>query len=134
MRPQEKNKKAKPNNLAAVARRELGIELDKEHQGADWGGELSPGMLEYAAKDAQVLLPLAEIFESKIESTGLERISEIEHRALLAMVWMTNAGVPFDSDGWSEYLKGVKEEIGRLKEELDALAPERPGGGEWNWG
>jgi DNA polymerase-1 len=133
MRPQNKNKKAKPNSLEAVARRELGIELDKEHQGADWGGELSPEMIEYAATDAQVLLPLAEIFESKIEEASLERVFEIEHRALPAMVWMANAGVPLDAEGWAKYLERVEEEIERLKKELNAFAPRHPKGAEWNW-
>ena len=93
-----------------MARRELGIELDKEHQRADWGGELSTDMLEYAAKDAPVLLPLAEIFESKVNETGLEKVSEIEHRALPAIVWMKNAGIPFDAEGWKEHLEQVEDE------------------------
>lgn len=43
-------------------------------------------MIEYAAKDAQILLPLAEILDSKIEDAGLSRTREIEHRALLGML------------------------------------------------
>lgn len=46
------------HKLVDVARRELEIELDKEHQGSDWSGELTPGMLDYAARDSKVLLPL----------------------------------------------------------------------------
>lgn len=61
----ENKKKTKPHSLESVARRELGIEVDKEHQNADWGDELSPAMLDYAAMDARVLLPLAEGLESR---------------------------------------------------------------------
>jgi DNA polymerase-1 len=130
--PQKKSK-AKPHSLESVARRELGIELDKEHQASDWCGELSPAMLGYAAKDAQVLLPLAETFVSKIKDAGLEMVAGIEHRALPAVVWMQNAGVPFDAEAWREHLKEVEQEKLRLEEQLDRLAPGRPDGKKRNW-
>jgi ribonuclease D len=37
--------------LADVVRRELGLEMDKSQQRADWGGEITAEMKEYAAKD-----------------------------------------------------------------------------------
>jgi len=45
------------HKLKDVARRELGEELDKEQQKANWSGELTDEMLTYAAKDAMVLPP-----------------------------------------------------------------------------
>ena len=45
------------HKLKDVVRRELGEELDKEQQKADWSGELTDDMLPYAAKDAEVLPP-----------------------------------------------------------------------------
>jgi DNA polymerase I-like protein with 3'-5' exonuclease and polymerase domains len=133
MSPKKKKSKAKPHSLESVARRELGIELDKEHQRADWGGELSPGMLEYAAMDAQVLVPLAEIFEPKVNETGLEKVSQIEHRALPAMLWMQNAGLPLDVEGWREHLKLVEQEKHAVEEELNELSPGRLDGKRRNW-
>jgi len=133
MKAQKKEPKKILHNLKEVVRRELEIELDKEHQKADWSDELTPEMVEYAAKDAQVLLPLAQLFESKVVDVGVERVVEIEHRALPAMVWMANAGIPFDAVGWEEHLKKIGEEIGGLKEELNVLVCERPRGEEWNW-
>ena len=133
MSQQKKNPKATPHSLEGVARRELGIELDKTHQKADWGGELPPSMIEYAATDAQVLLPIAEIFEPQIKNAGLERACEIEHRALPAVLWMQNAGLPFDAEGWEEHLEHVKEERDQLGARLDSLAPSRPNGEKWNW-
>ncbi|MDP9474162.1 MAG: DNA polymerase [Actinomycetota bacterium] len=59
---------------------------------------------------------------------------EIEHRALPAIVWLSNAGVPFDAEGWREHLGQVEEEKARLAEELGKRAPEHPEGKEWNWG
>jgi DNA polymerase-1 len=125
--------RAGSHSLQSVARRELGIELDKEHQAADWGGELSPAMLAYAAADAQVLLPLAQALEEKVRAAGLGKVAQIEHRALPAMASMQDAGVPFDAMGWTEHLEQVEDNVRRLKEDLAALAPDRPEGGAWNW-
>ena len=134
MSPKKKSTKAKPHSLENVARRELAIEVNKEHQNADWGGELSADMLGYAAKDAQILLPLAEVFESKVTGSDLKSVWEIEHRAFRAMLWMARAGVPLDAKGWREHLSSnVETEVNGLKEKLDELDPARPEGRERNW-
>jgi ribonuclease D len=91
------SKKKITHNLKDVTLRELGIELDKEQQTADWGTDLTPGMLGYAARDSQVLLPLVDAFERKVEVNALARVTEIEHRVLPAIVWMSSVGVPFDA-------------------------------------
>jgi ribonuclease D len=54
-----------------VVERELGLELDKTLQSVDWGGTLTPEMIEYAAKDVEVLLPLYEVLKAKIEEVDL---------------------------------------------------------------
>jgi DNA polymerase-1 len=134
MRARKKNAKAKPHSLENVALRELGIELDKEHQNADWGDELSPDKQEYAAMDVRVLLPLAEVLESKVVEAGLKRVREIEHRSLRAVLWMANVGVPFDAAGWKAYLKQeVEAEANRLRGELNERAPAHPDGKGRNW-
>src|SRR5215203_6376017 len=121
------------HKLKDVVRRELGEELNKGQQKADWGGELTDEMLTYASKDAEVLLPLREKLAAKVEDADLKRVMEIEHRALLAMVWMANAGVPFDVVGWRTHLEQVQEEKNRLTLELKTLAPDHPESKEWNW-
>jgi DNA polymerase I len=121
------------HSLESVVRRELGVELAKEHQTADWGGELYSAMIEYAAKDSQILLPLADALEEKLREGRLDRVAEIEHRTLPAIVWMQNAGVPFDAEGWQEHLQQVEGDISCLKGKLAALAPAHPEGGDWNW-
>jgi ribonuclease D len=92
------------HKLKDVVWRELGEELDKEQQTACWGGELTDDMLLYAAKDAEVLPPLREKLAARMEDADLKRVMEIEHRALPAIVWMANAGVPFDVEGWRRHL------------------------------
>jgi hypothetical protein len=122
------------HNLDSVVVRELGLQLDKTHQSSDWGGTLTPEMIEYAAKDVEVLLPLYDVLKAKIEEAGLTYVAEIEHRALPAVVWMSSAGVPIDADGWKEHARETEADAACLKDELDALAPEHPDGKEWNFG
>src|SRR5215212_6595120 len=93
------NRKKVSHKLEAVVWRELGVQLNKEHQGSDWGGELSPNMLLYAAEDSRILLPLTTALESKIAAADLRWVADIECRALPAITWMANAGVPFDGEG-----------------------------------
>lgn len=121
------------HNLKDVTLRELGTVLDKEQQAADWADELSAEMLGYAARDSEVLLPLAETLERKIEAAGVARIMELEHRALPAILWMSNAGVPFDTGGWRQRLEGIEEKQAQSAQQLNNLAPEHPKGGTWNW-
>ena len=130
MSPQKKMS----HKLVDVARREVGVELDKGHQTSDWGAKLTPEMLSYAAKDTEVLPSLLETLGPRIEDAGLEKTMEIEHRALPALPWMANARVPFDEVGWEKRLKELVEEKARLTENLNELAPDHPEGKKWNWG
>jgi DNA polymerase I len=82
-------------------------------------------MIEYAARDVEVLLPLYEVLKTKIEEVGLTYVAEIEHRALPAVVWMSSAGVPIDADGWREHARKTEAAAARLKDELNAVAPEQ---------
>jgi DNA polymerase-1 len=131
MNPTKKQKVS--HKLEAVVRRELGARLNKEHQGSDWGGELTPNMLLYAGQDSRVLLHLVEALEPKIREAHLHKVTDIECRALPAITWMANAGVPFDSDGWGSCLDHKEVSLGRLKDTLDDLAPDPPGDKMWNW-
>src|SRR5215218_10367993 len=93
------------HSLDSVVERELGLELDKTHQNSDWDGTLTPEMIEYAAKDVEILIPLYEALKARIEEAGLTYVAEIEHRALPAVVWMSTAGVPIDADEWREHAR-----------------------------
>jgi DNA polymerase I len=122
------------HKLKDVAQRELGEELDKSQQKADWGREVTDEMLAYAAKDARVLLRLHEKLAAKVEAADLNGVMEMEHKALPALAWMANAGAYFDVGGWRGHLEQVEQEKNRLALELERLAPDRSDGGEgWNW-
>src|SRR5215217_1849809 len=127
------NKQKVSHKLGDVVRRELGVQLDKEHQASGWGGALSPDMLLYAAEDSRLLHPLTTALESKIAAADLKWVADIECRALPTITWMANAGVPFDSGGWRSCLDHKEVSLGRLRDTLDDLAPDPPGSEEWNW-
>jgi DNA polymerase I len=127
------NRKTVSHKLGDVVWRELGVQLDKEHQASGWGAELTPDMLLYAGQDSQVLLPLITALESKIAAADLKWVADIECRALPAITWMANAGVPFDSEGWRSCLDDKEAALRRLRANLDELAPDPPRSDGWNW-
>jgi ribonuclease D len=110
-----KRKKYIPHGLKDVVQRELGIELDKGPQKADWGGETTPEMLEYAAKDSQVLPPLGEALEAKVQEDDLAQILALERRVTPAMVWMAAAGVPIDGRAGKDTRRGPRPRSPELR-------------------
>jgi DNA polymerase-1 len=63
-----------PRSLAHVAREVLGEELDKELQTSDWSAStLSPAQMAYAAKDAEIMVPLFQV--PKLSGRALRRLS-----------------------------------------------------------
>ena len=116
------------NGLAHVAKRILGVDLDKEQQRSDWGGDLSAAQLEYAAKDVEILCELDGPLHQSIAEEGLGRAYSLECRALPALTAMQNTGLPWDRtkllEVESDYEKDI-ENLGReFLLELDEALPE----------
>lgn len=119
---------AKKHDLKSVAKRKLGIDLDKDHQTSDWSSKpLTDEMIEYAAQDSQVLTRLHDSLHRDVLNKDLSDTIELEHRTLPAMVWMSTAGVPFDSQGWSLALKSLEQDVKTATSELDTLHRELTG-------
>jgi DNA polymerase-1 len=126
-----------PHTLQACAERELKRILDKDLGKSDWTGTLTTEQLDYAALDADVLLPLYAALDAKVATAGLATVAEIEHRCLPALVWLARSGVAFNRQTWQGLGQAALEDSGRLAKELDAAAPkpEQPGmfSSGWNW-
>jgi DNA polymerase I len=90
-------------------------------------------VVDYAARDVEVLLPLYEVLKIKIEAADITYVADIEHRALPAVVWMSSAGVPVDAEGWREHARKAVADAARLGNELNALALKHPDGKAWNF-
>jgi DNA polymerase-1 len=111
--------------------------IDKELQKSNWSRSLTPEQLHYAALDVEVLLPLYQALDAKIREERLERVADIEHRCLPAVVWLAGSGITFSPETWQALATGAEEDAARLTKELDAQAPPREQGemfgSGWNW-
>ena len=106
-------------SLEALARDELGIELDKEMQVSDWATEkLTRRQLDYAALDAQVLLPLHAKLSDEIVDEDLERVAEIENAAVPAVARMALEGLPVDKAAWDAYARSAEDELRSLERRM----------------
>ena len=113
--------------LTAVAERYLDEELDKSAQLEDWSGELSGRQIEYAVRDAEVLLPLRERLAQALEDERLTSVAKIEFGAVAALAEMELAGLKLDVERWRALTEAVRDRRDRAAEELDAHFPEPDG-------
>ena len=109
--------------LEAVAERYLDETVDKTARAEDWSGELSRRQLEYAARDAAILLPLRERLAAALGDEKLDAVSKIEFGAVAAIAEMELAGVKLDVARWKELEKTVHERRDKAAERLEAHFP-----------
>jgi DNA polymerase I-like protein with 3'-5' exonuclease and polymerase domains len=122
------------HGLEDAAERELGRTLDKTQQDSDWSGPLTSEQLAYAAGDAAVLVPLAEVLKSKLAAANLTDTAALEMRALPGVTWC--APVAVDATAWTAQAQAAEAEQARLQERMDLLAPNPaclPGAESRNW-
>src|SRR5215212_5048708 len=113
--------------LEAVAERYADVELDKSARLEDWSGKLSKAQIEYAARDAAILLPLRERLAEEIEEEKLGRISKIEFQAVAAIAEMELAGIKLDVQKWKELEEMVRKRRDEAALRLESFFPEPEG-------
>lgn len=97
------------HSLADAAQVFLGTELDKSQQVSDWGAEeLSRSQIEYAARDAAILLPLREAMLEKLTAGDLERVAKLEFECIAPIAEMELNGFYLDNDRWHEQIAEAK--------------------------
>ena len=106
------------HGLEPVVSRHLNQQLNKDAQLSDWSGELSRNQLDYAARDAQVLVPLSEKLQAKLDEMDLLVTAELEFAAVPAITAMELAGVHLDVDRWKALLDRMTVERNALADEL----------------
>jgi len=106
------------HGLEPVANRHLDLQLDKAPQLSDWSRELSEYQIEYAARDAQVLLPLRERLLKKLEEMELLRAAQLEFDCVLSIASLELAGVYLDVARWRELIDRIRVEHDQVAEEL----------------
>jgi len=121
-------------SLSDVANKFLGIELDKEEQASDWGEDLTPEMIFYAALDTAVLIPLRDAIVKELDAIGMGRVVDLEARFTPAMSYCSDNGFSLDVEGWRKHAHDAEEALREAKAKCDRLAPNPPEEGwVWSW-
>ena len=105
-----------PVGLDAIAKRELDVSLPKEGQKYDWyRSDLSDEKIEYAARDAMVVLSIYQKQREKLVEQSQVRVSEIEFGIVPPCAWMKNTGITLNENKWEQHFRTVEKEIEQVK-------------------
>ena len=110
------------HSLADVTQFFTGIELDKTQQLSDWSAaELSHSQVEYAARDAAVMLSLREKIADRLRSDDLEKVAQLEFECIVPIAEMELNGFYLDESRWREVLERVKIAQAKAADELQDM-------------
>jgi len=110
------------HSLADVAQHFIGQELDKTQQVSDWSAaELSEAQVEYAARDAAIMVPLREQVAERLKADDLERVANLEFECVVPIAAMELNGIYLDAARWREQLEKVKVAQAKAADELQDM-------------
>ena len=112
------------HGLETVASRYLNESVDKSERLSNWNFELSEAQLEYAARDAAVLLPLREKLIERLKAEGLVKCAQLEFECVMPVADIELAGFYMHKDRWLEQLAIVEKRRAELAEELQEVLAE----------
>lgn len=112
------------HGLETVASRYLNESVDKSERLSNWNFELSEAQLEYAARDAAVLLPLREKLIDRLKAEALIKCAQLEFECVMPVADIELAGFYMHKDRWLEQLAIVEKRRGELAEELQEILAE----------
>lgn len=88
----------------------LGQQLPKEEQTSDFSKDLRKEQIEYAARDAQVLLDLRDVMSPALKSNSLVEVAKIEFECTRAVAEIEYTGILLDMEKWIPLTKKTKVE------------------------
>ena len=109
------------HGLEAVASRYLNEAVDKTERLSNWDLELTEAQLEYAARDAAVLLPLREKLIERLKADSLIECARLEFDCVMTVADMELTGFYMHKDRWLEQLAIVDKRRTQLAEELQVV-------------
>lgn len=112
------------HGLEAIAGRYLNEAVDKTERLSNWEFELSEAQLQYAARDAAVLIPLREKLIDRIKALSLIQCAQLEFECVMPVVDMELAGFYMDKKRWLEQLAIVEEKRAEVANELQEMLGE----------
>ena len=112
------------HGLETVAGRYLNELVDKSERLSNWDLELTEAQLEYAARDAAILLPLREKLIERLKAESLVRVAQLEFECVMPVVDIELAGFFMHNDRWLEQLGIVEKRRMELAEQLQEVLAE----------
>ncbi len=112
------------HGLETVASRYLNEAVDKSERLSNWNFELTEAQLEYAARDAAVLLPLREKLIERLKSESLVKCAQLEFECVMPVVDIELAGFYMHKDRWRDQLGIVEKKRVELAEQLQQVLAE----------
>src|SRR5829696_6240154 len=113
------------HGLETVASRYLNEAVDKSERLSNWNFELSEAQLDYAARDAAILVPLREKLIERLKSGSLVKCAQLEFECVMPVVDIELAGFYMHKERWLEQLSIVEKRAIELAGQLqDVLAEE----------
>jgi len=112
------------HSLEVVAARYLEERVDKAEQLSDWSSTLSESQLEYAARDAAVLIPLRERLVERLKAEDLIKCATLEFDCVMPVAGLELAGFYLDQARWREQIANVERVRTTLASELQEMLAE----------
>src|SRR6266567_6951213 len=112
------------HGLEAIAGRYLNEAVDKSERLSNWEFELSEAQLQYAARDAAVLIPLRDKLIERIKSLDMIRCAQLEFECVMPVVDLELTGFYMHKERWLEQLAIVEEKRAELANELQEMLGE----------
>jgi DNA polymerase I-like protein with 3'-5' exonuclease and polymerase domains len=112
------------HGLEAIAGRYLNEAVDKTERLSNWEFELSEAQLQYAARDAAVLIPLREKLVEKIKANNLIECAKLEFECVMPVVDLELTGFYMEKARWLEQLAIVEERRAELANDLQEMLGE----------
>jgi len=112
------------HGLEAIAGRYLNEAVDKTERLSNWEFELSEAQLQYAARDAAVLIPLREKLVEKIKANSLIACAKLEFECVMPVVDLELTGFYMEKGRWLEQLAIVEERRAELANDLQEMLGE----------
>ncbi len=109
------------HGLNAVSFRYLNQSVDKAEQLSNWEFELSEAQLEYAARDAAILLPLRERLVEALKTNGLVQCAQLEFECVMPVANIELNGFFMRKELWLEQLSAVEIKRAHLANELQEI-------------
>lgn len=109
------------HGLDTVASRYLNETVDKGERLSNWNLELSASQLEYAARDAAVLLPLRDKLIERLKAESLIKVAQLEFDCIMTVADIELTGFYMHKERWLEQLALVAKRREQLAEDLQSV-------------